>query len=169
MIFWPRPGGGWLKDIESRTHDRFAGLVERTVAIHASRTFDRAAAAEIARYLPREILDAPANASGGSLRHALRSPDGWPRGKVIGVCRVVAHRRLTAADAPQVLCGCDGLWGLVLGERRRIVSPQGGVPAKGHQGIWYWTPPEGVEFGPVSAAAGALRSAAAGRDGWWHD
>ena len=117
-----------LKTIETRGDDRFRGLVGRTIAIHASQTFQLGTVVRIrADYgLPTEEL-VKVN------RHAKAH-----LGCIVAVAHVVAHRLLTGADSRAALCPANGLFGLILDNVRRFREP---IPATGHRRIWTWEPP----------------------------
>jgi hypothetical protein len=120
-------GLGW-KTIETRTHERFRSLVGQRIAIHASLKWDEDAI-EAARYylLPWQL----------AASHAFRL-DEQISGRVLCTAIVAAHRLLTATDARAALIECHTRrFGLFLTDRH-FMAPA--VKAKGHQGIWNWTP-----------------------------
>jgi len=118
-----------LKSIETRRHDRFRGLVGETVAIHGGqkRVFVPFS------YIERQF-QVPSARMNEALDHAIAYS-----GVIVCLADVIAHRRLTDADAKAALCPADGLYGLILDNVRRFREP---IPARGQQGIWEWEPPE---------------------------
>jgi hypothetical protein len=149
-----------LKSIETRTHDRFRGLVGQTIAIHAGQKWDELAFsiswpltdAEMAREAAAEY-----GADGAAVRRAIHAARG-AAGCVVAVVDVADHRRLTGADSRAALCQAEGLFGLVLVNVRRFREP---IAARGHQGIWEWEPPE--DWGGASGMSKPLTHRWAGR------
>lgn len=112
---------GW-KPIETRTHNRFAGLVGRRIGIHAAVKWDHNALALASNYLtPDQIqkTDLLMRIGGGA---------------VICTAKVAGHRLLQKSDETGALIECGTKrFGLIL-EDIEIFTP---IPAKGKQGIWY--------------------------------
>lgn len=116
-----------FKLIETRTHNRFAGLKHKRIAIHVARRFDPNAVDQILRY------------SAEASRFVREMIAGKMNGKILCTIFVEEARPLRAADSRKALCDCsDGdLFGLILGRKKEFEKP---FEAKGHQGIWTWKP-----------------------------
>ena len=123
-----------LKPIETRTHDRFRGLVGQTIAIHAGLRvwpgWPNGQYPPSVRHCGYEQLDEATIHAGTHL------------GCVVCLVDVQAYRRLTDADSAAALCPADGLYGADLVNARRFREP---IRATGRQGIWTWEPPENWE------------------------
>jgi hypothetical protein len=134
-----------LKTIETRTHDRFRGLVGQTIAIHAGQKWDKFAFTISWPLTDGEMAVAAVaeyRADGAAVRRAIGAAR-KARGCVVAVVDVADHRRLWGEpDSQAALCPADGLFGLVLVNVRRFLEP---IPATGRQGIWTWEPPENWE------------------------
>lgn len=141
-----QPWASWiawgLKTIETRTHDRFAGLVGQRIAIHAGRAFDEDSfeQAGYAQVLSGDTdgCDADRDAAFEKLVNFNEKPaekwqDVFPSGAVVCLATVTETRILTQADERAALCECKGLHGLFLSDVQVLAEP---VPAKGKQGIW---------------------------------
>jgi len=121
-----------LKTIETRTHDRFKGLVGRRIAIHAGKNADwKQCSNSILNAL--EVLP---------LEAVLDLPDDlgdYPRGRVLCLATVAWGRWLTDTDNASALCDCaehfGRRFGIGLADVAALPKP---VPAKGRQGIWMW-------------------------------
>jgi hypothetical protein len=124
---WPNLIVFELKTIETRTHNRFRGLVGQTIAIHAGLHDEGYPANLMCRHL-----------AAGDVGRAMLHADKYP-GCVVGTAYVKAHRLLTDADSRAALCPADGLYGLDLVDVRRFREP---IKATGQRGIWTWEPPE---------------------------
>lgn len=131
ITLW-QPWASWIawgwKTIETRRHGRFRGLEWRRIAIHAGRRWDANALRLAKPWLSREQYALALNRAA------------YPTGAILCTARVQAVRWLREGpDSRAALCVADGLFGLVLADIQKL-DPA--VPAKGHQGVWYWTPPE---------------------------
>lgn len=113
-----------LKTIETRTHDRYRGLVGKRIAIHAGRTWDGSAMNRARHALRAQTRAMPAGVETLARAQA---------GHVICTVKVAAHKRCRASDRDVALCECEGLYGLVLDELRTLDHA---IPAKGKQGVW---------------------------------
>ncbi len=110
---------GWKK-IETRTHNRFSGLVGERVAIHAAQAWDELAL-EIARpYLSKMQIN---------LMQLWNRADG----QIIATAYVKDARLLKDSDSLQALCPAKGLFGLILSD---VSVLQRFIPWKGQQGIF---------------------------------
>lgn len=115
---------GWAvlhagKDVENRSHRRFANLRGR-IAIHQSQRVTRAEYLEACACIRRHSgLEAPHYDQAG-------------HGCVIGTVEVT--RFVSHSQSPWFV----GPYGLVLRNPRPFAHP---LPAKGQQGIWFWKPP----------------------------
>ncbi len=118
-----------LKTIETRGHDRFKGLAGETIAIHSSKK----------PYQKRPRTDL------GKARYSHLQED-VPLGVVLGTAKVEKAAWCLPSDSEFSLCQCNGMFGLWLSEAYEFREP---IPARGHQGIWNWEPPEahGKEIG----------------------
>ena len=128
--------GLYLKTIETRTHDRFKGLVGQRVAIHAGKAWHKEGAAEAVRWVMR-THDWSALRADALIRSCQT-----PQGAVVGTAKVTAARWLSHADSGRALCDCTPerhLFGLVLTEQEKFDTPKLAV---GKQGLWTWD--EGV-------------------------
>ena len=117
---------GW-KPIETRTHERFKGLVGQRIGIHASLKWDSKALGLAEPYLTGYQV--------GRTAEFLRIG-----GAIICTAFVEDFRRLTEADAKDALIECKTTrYGLVL----RAVAQVEAIPCRGFQGIWNYdlTPP----------------------------
>jgi hypothetical protein len=129
ITLW-QPWATWiaegLKTIETRGHERFAGLAGKTIAIHAGLQWDNQAFMLASRHVEQMRL-------------------GWkrdmPRGAVVCLADVTGRGQLNRSHEPQALCPCYGRFGLFLKNVRRLDKP---IPALGHQGIWSWSVPPGL-------------------------
>lgn len=119
-----QPWGDWIiygpKSIETRTHQRFRGLLGQTIAIHSGRLIHEPAW-EWARPYWNFHPCVPTHNPG-----------------IIGTVYVAEARWLTDADSPAALLPAEGLFGLVLTQRRALPHC---VECRGRQGIWT-LPPE---------------------------
>ena len=113
-----------LKTIETRRHNRLAGLVGQRIGIHAAVTYDEGAWTVAGRYI-------------GARERRIASSLEYPRGAVVctGYCcgaRLLGSR---SYDSYGALCDCDGreLYGLFLADVEPVLPP---LPARGHRGIW---------------------------------
>ena len=141
LIFLPKALGP--KRIETRTHDRFKGLVGERIAIHAAAR--RPTTSEIA-WVAMD-LDLFRMSLRGLAWLAPRH-EKLPLGVVLGTVHVCESRVVTRADQGAALCMItDNRFGLVLDEVFKCPDPPAGggpVPAKGKRGIWHWEPPAKV-------------------------
>jgi hypothetical protein len=114
---------GW-KTIETRVHDRFAGLVGQRIAIHAGKTFDERSPREATPYLWEERR-----------RKADRALTRYPQGAIVCTVDVVGARWLTEADSGAALCRClhCDRFGIILANVRIIEPP---IAWSGARGIW---------------------------------
>src|SRR5262249_8625581 len=119
------PWANWValkwKPIETRTHERFRGLVGKKIGIHAAVKWDNTAIEQARLYLiPEQIRQ-----TRGMLRLG---------GGIICTAFVEAFRELTEADEWQALIECKTKrYGLFL----RDVTTIEYIPCRGRQGIWY--------------------------------
>lgn len=131
---------GW-KTIETRTHDRFKGLVGQEILIHAGLKWDPSAIREAMPYLHSSWITFMQG--NGPFFEA-----GRVGGNIIARASVVASRKLTPEDASQALIECDTpRYGLILA----YIKPVHFVKASGKQGIWTYD-------GPVKNAPGGSES-----------
>jgi hypothetical protein len=165
---------GW-KPCETRTHSGLACLVGQDFAVHAATHWDADGARFLRRWLPPEVLALPMRGEGLTFAGALRSSEGWPRGRVLCVVHGDAHRPLTRADEAAAWCECEGRHGLFVGDVRTVIGPDGWptLQARGHQGIWNWQPSEGLVLKPVEqvnplARIAAAPAAAKEEEAWWN-
>lgn len=113
-------GLGW-KTIETRTHQRFRGLVGKRIGIHCALKWDKGAI-EAAR----PYLDA--------YQVGLSSSFLKIGGAVCWTALATEHRQLEVGDEFDALIECRTVrFGLVLTDVQRIEA----IPMRGHQGIWY--------------------------------
>ena len=127
--------GLFLKTIETRTHDRFRGLLRQTIAIHAGLSWDPLGDLEAASWLIRAH-------DYSCLQSARVCPRATaPHGVILGTVKVASVRWLTATASQRALVNCAPTWprkplfGLFLSEQTLFDTP---VPATGKQGIWTW-------------------------------
>ncbi len=141
---------GWKK-IETRTHNRLAGLAGQRIAIHAGKKFDPGAFNIARPYMSAERMK------------AARTVDN-PSGKVVCTAMVAEARPLTGRDSAAALVYCTGgaLWGLVLRDIELVDPPQA---ATGHQRIWNWQPNDDISKGTDMAATKAKTTKKAKRKG----
>ncbi len=112
---------GW-KTIETRTHQRFKGLVGTTIAIHSAKKIDPRWRTMVSSYLAPRLLD--------SVERSIL--DG---GFVHGIVEVWHHRPLKWGDSygALVCCRAGDRFGLDLAHPRFLMSP---VEIRGRQGIF---------------------------------
>lgn len=111
---------GW-KPIETRTHNRFACLVDRSILIHAGMRTDAEAINN--PYLTREQI--------------LHNPAEIINGYILGKATVQAFGKLGAehSNAALINCGSTTRYGLFLTNVEKFETP---ILAKGEMGIWYY-------------------------------
>lgn len=111
---------GW-KTIETRTHNRFACLNNKTVLIHAGMKTDAAAANN--PYLTREQI--------------MHNPEAVVNGYILGSVHVSDFRKLDLIDSKAALIDCGSVerYGLFLDQIVQYPQP---IPVKGDMGIWYF-------------------------------
>lgn len=110
---------GW-KSIETRTHNRFSCLVNKTILIHAGKQTDGNAIKN--PYLTKEQL--------------LHNPDEMINGYILGSVFVNDFRELTTNAEQRSLIECTTKrYGLFLEKIDRWKIP---IPEKGEMGIWYY-------------------------------
>lgn len=137
-----------IKPIENRAWKPPAKLLGQRIAIHAGKKYDRDA----------ELLDRVYDAvnHGGAPQsiacHKLGAVLGTAR--LVGVVRWVSCGIIrTTADGTLHIDSSEvpgfewwdhryNQFGWLLDEVKEFDEP---VPAVGHQGIWYWSPPEGLD------------------------
>ena len=121
------------KTIETRTHNRFAGLVGERIAIHAGTRYDPrtwAGTWGVPHYLGRMSA-----LSISQIRDICYDCPKLPRGAVVCTAVVLEYRLLTRDDSDAALCSARGLCGLILGDIKQLADT---VTVRGHQGIWSW-------------------------------
>jgi hypothetical protein len=113
---------GWKK-IETRTHERFAGLAGKRIGIHATQKWDDTALEAAKNYLTYDQYEKSQN----FLRIG---------GAILGTVGASAHRLMQPRDAQWALIECSTVkrYGLCLYAPRVIEA----IPANGKQGIWYY-------------------------------
>lgn len=111
--------GGW-KTIETRTHDRFACLLGKTILIHAGQTYDEQAIKS--QYV-------------GSA--AFASSFGCPTGCILGSALVDHIGPLDGRHSQDAMIDCESTlrFGLFLTEVHEFDNP---IFVKGSMGIWYF-------------------------------
>jgi hypothetical protein len=121
-----------LKEIETRTHDRFRGLVGERIAIHAGKRFDKLA---MEAALPWMVYRSEWKLE--LLAAAKISQRAENRGAIICTARVYRAGWLSQQRVSSVasLIDCERVqrFGLYLDEVRRLPRP---VPFRGRQGIF---------------------------------
>jgi len=126
---------GW-KTIETRTHNKFASLLGKRIAIHAGQKIDRNAE-HTSRFCipPRHILD-----MGQMAKLPWKTGEPKHRGSVIATAEVseIIPCCNTLHTSPSLVFEVEGLVGYTLKNVRAFPEP---IPAKGKQGIWYWESP----------------------------
>ncbi len=121
-----QPWATWImrkwKPIETRTHNRFNCLLNKTILIHAGKTTDTSDAAIKNKYLTKEQL--------------LFNPEEMINGFILGSAFVANTRCLISLDSKNALIECDTQrYGLDLNEVNKFEIP---IPEKGEMGIWYY-------------------------------
>lgn len=117
---------GW-KRIETRTHDRFVGLLRERIAIHAAKHFDKNAARLAWAYLTEERRREHA-------RRLLNRDRCFPEGAIICTAHVIDVRKLTPDESRFALIECKTpRIGLCLVAIEQIDPP---ILCKGRQGIF---------------------------------
>lgn len=163
---------GW-KTLETRRHDRFAGLVGKWIAIHQGLAFDAEAERSAIIHLPRNVMRP------GDERVMQIVADSRGRlGLVVAVgyvdcgCWYDRRRRGWAAGdwdvgREQALCEVDGLYGLRLRDAYALAEP---VQARGQQYPWPWRATQEALDWMVARNMDARRQGlwtCAGRDWEW--
>jgi len=141
ITFW-QPWASWIawgwKTIETRTHLKFQSLLGQTIAIHAGLRVDRNAV-HLTRYsIPLSMSQLTV--------FAWREGPKEHRGCVIAVARMTEVIPSIQVDDVKGTLISDyfnvvGKVGYRFEDVRPLKKP---IPAKGHQGIWYWEVPEGL-------------------------
>jgi hypothetical protein len=122
-----QPWATWImrewKTIETRTHDRFSCLVNRTILIHAGQRTDDSHAAIRNPYLTKAQI--------------MYNPDEVVNGVILGSVHVYDFRALSDNDSKAALidCGTVQRYGLFLNNIQKFENP---IPVKGEMGIWYF-------------------------------
>ena len=146
ITLW-QPWASWVawlwKLNETRTHDRFAGLLGKRIAIHAGKTFDLHAIEMIQRLL----IEHHGMRLGDYLMRRLPERRYWPYGCVLCTAMVDEVGWLDPGHEADSLCSAERLYGLVLSDVYQFPEP---IPETGHQGIWQWEVPAGVVVEPPS-------------------
>jgi hypothetical protein len=136
-----QPWATWImrewKTIETRTHDRFACLKNRTVLIHAGQTTDGSDLTTKNKYLTKEQI--------------MFNPDEVVNGVILGSARVYNVRWLWPTDSKYALIDCEHTkrFGLELDHIKKFDSP---IPVKGEMGIWYYDLTNRMKIKKPSAA-----------------
>ena len=127
------------KKIETRSHNGFRSLEGQRVAIHATAfpgwpVFERRLALAMALVeccgTEAQVLACRVDLFGAIQSH----------GKFLATAFVADHRLMTPGDEANALCTCNrGRYAIVFSDIIRLEAP---IPAKGHQGVWYWDVPE---------------------------
>jgi hypothetical protein len=120
---------GW-KTIETRNHRRFACLVGRRIAIHASKSWDYSCMA-----MAEEFMSAEQFIQHCRMAAKRGKSDGYPMGELVAVATMLGIRDCTHPElATAALCNYEGRVGYVLGD----VSPlPAGLKVSGALGIFY--------------------------------
>ncbi len=131
-----QPWASWiawgLKTIETRTHNRFAPLEGKRIAIHAGKAWDDEAHWQASWYTPVSDL----------FPKGYESREDFPAGAVVCLATVEHVWSLGDADSKAALCCCaDGryLTGLILADVEPLAEP---FKVRGQQGIWQVEIPE---------------------------
>ena len=124
--------GLYLKTIETRTHDRFKGLVGQRFAIHAGKRWHKEGAEEAIRWIMKTHDWSRLRAE--MLVISCRTPVG----AIVGTVKGKAGHWLSPADSGRALCDCTTnrhLFGLTMTAQEKFDTPRL-VPGK--QGLWAW-------------------------------
>jgi hypothetical protein len=113
---------GW-KTIETRTHNRFVSLKDKTILIHAGKTTEVSEAIVKNPYLTKEEL--------------IFNPQEIINGHIIGQVDVIDFRELGWKDSYEALIDCEFTqrYGLFLRKPVLFESP---IKVDGSMGIWYF-------------------------------
>jgi hypothetical protein len=120
-----QPWATWImrkwKTIETRTHNRFSCLRNRTILIHAGKKTDELAAQN--PYL--------------TVGQILFNPDEMINGYILGSAYVKDFRILDPQDSKNALIDCSSVkrYGLFLDH---VITFDDPIPENGEQGIWYY-------------------------------
>ena len=131
VISLHRPWANWVslvwKPIETRTHERFRGLVGKRIGIHASLKWDS----------QWEQLAGPYLKSG---QIEMTKDFLQLGGAIIATALVADFSKLDWSFSQGALIDCEltERWGLFLSD---LQHPEA-IPCKGRQGIWYHEVPE---------------------------
>lgn len=111
---------GW-KTIETRTHNKFECLRNKTILIHAGQVTDASAINN--PYLTKEQL--------------IYKPEEVINGYILGSAKVDYFTKLHDVHSKAALidCGSTGRYGLFLTDVKKFESP---ISVKGQMGIWYY-------------------------------
>lgn len=141
-----QPWASWViigaKPIETRLHNRFAGLKGQRIGIHATAKPSRRVSYERTMDAKDAAMYHWPAACGQEAEMWRMSSWMYPFGAVLGTAFVQDTRKLTGADSKDALIDCESVqrYGLILSNIFKFDKP---IPAKGSQGIWEWTPPKG--------------------------
>lgn len=113
---------GW-KTIETRTHPRFACLLNKTVGIHAGQKTDDSDLTVKNPYLTKEQI--------------LFNPDEVVNGFILGSVFVNEFGKLNKLHSNRALIDCENTerFGLFLKDKDVFLEP---ISCKGEMGIWYY-------------------------------
>lgn len=121
-----QPWATWImrewKTIETRTHNRFRGLLGKRILIHAGMSTD--IEAKNCPYLTKEQL--------------MYKPDEMINGYILGSVFVKSFGKLSSPIHSQLsLIDCENFerFGLYLSDADKFENP---IPCKGQMGIWYY-------------------------------
>ena len=143
-----QPWASWVivdaKSIETRLHNRFAGLKGQRIGIHATAKPSRRVSYERTQDAKDAALHYWPPSTEEQAKVWRMSSWMYPFGAVLGTAFVQDTRKLTGADSKDALIDCGSVqrYGIILSDVFRFEEP---IPAKGAQGIWEWTPPEGFK------------------------
>lgn len=121
-----QPWATWImrewKTIETRTHNRFSSLLNKTVLIHSGQKTDATDYSINNRYLTKDQI--------------LKDPGEMVNGFILGSVFVYDFKKLSNEHAKKALIECETeRWGLFLKDINKFKVP---IKAKGEMGIWYY-------------------------------
>lgn len=121
VITMYQPWATWVADelklIETRTHNRFSGLLKKNVLIHAGQVTDKKALPN--PYLKGRIYSEPIN------------------GFILCEAFVNRFGKLSGIHSEMAMIDCETVerFGLYLTDVKKLDTP---IPEKGEMGIWYY-------------------------------
>jgi len=118
------------KLVETRLHDKFKNLLNKTICIHAANHYDRDTST-ILGFIKPLLLDIEYT----KIKH-LTLYNKLPYGAIVCTAYVYDYRKLNSADSRDALCDCSqcNRYGLFLSQIKMKTIPN----ISGQRGMWYY-------------------------------